>query len=337
MRTVMVLLPTSRIERTEREAIGAAWALSREWSAKVQVALIASTVEGIEGLRWRREAAPEVSEDVGLWIAAHPQLEAYSPELYVSAGEQLINRAHPEVIVFPSRTIALEVAPRLAYRIGAAMATDVIGLRVEDEAVILTKPVYGGKAHAVLAAQRFPLVLCVRPRAFDPFEGELCGDTARRVEVTLDPSSVRTRLVQRIREGAAAGASLEDARVIISGGRGLGGPEGFRMLEALARELDGAVGASRAACDAGWAPASWQIGQTGKKVAPDLYIAVGISGASQHIVGISGAKCIVAINTDPKAPIFKVADLGIIGDYRAVVPALIAEVKRMHMGSPSDV
>lgn len=329
MRTVMVLLPTSRIERAEREAIGAARALSREWSANVQVALIAPTAEGIEGLQGGGAATSEASEEMSLWIAAHPQLATYSPELYVSASEQLIARARPEVIVFPSRTIALEIAPRLAYRIGAAMATDVIELHAEGEAVVITKPVYGGKAHAVLMAQRFPLVLCVRPRAFDPFEGELRAGTPRDLQIACDPSSVRTQLVRRIQEDAAAGVSLEEARVIVSGGRGLGGPEGFRLLEELARWLGGAVGASRAACDAGWVPASWQIGQTGKKVAPDLYIAVGISGASQHIVGISGAKCIVAINTDPKAPIFKVADLGIVGDYRAVVPALIAEIKRM--------
>jgi electron transfer flavoprotein alpha subunit len=345
MRTVLVLLPTSEVKRNEREAIGAARAVAKELGARVSVAFISSTgeIRGLLGHSLNGEGSRGDSEEVGierLLVVAHPQLEPYAPELYVSASEQLLSVVRPDVVLFPGGAIALEIAPRLAYRIGAAIVTDVVGLRgesvssYEGEALVLIKPVYGGKAHAVLVALLgdrvgTPVIVCVRPRAFDPFEGCLSVSRVDSVDVALDPSAARARLVERIREVSAMEVPLEEARIIVSGGRGIGGPEGFRWLQELAQRLGGAVGASRAACDAGWVPASWQIGQTGKKVAPDLYIAIGISGASQHIVGISKAKCIVAINTDPKAPIFKVADFGIVGDYHEVVPALVAEVDRL--------
>ncbi len=341
MRTVLVILPTSEVRRNEREAIGAAQSVVRELRGSVYVAFIGPTSE-IRGLHEEDSRAPE-AEIERLLVVAHPHLEPYAPELYVSASEQLLSAVRPDVILFPGGTIALEIAPRLAHRIGAAIVTDVVGLRsegvpsgsCEEKALVLIKPVYGGKAHAVLVAPRPPVIVCVRPRAFDPFDGRLLRSHVRSVEVALDPSAARARLVERIREASTTGVPLEEARVIVSGGRGMGGPEGFRWLQELAQRLGGAVGASRAACDAGWVPASWQIGQTGKKVAPDLYIAVGISGASQHVVGISKAKCIVAINTDPKAPIFKIADLGIVGEYQKVVPALIAEAERLYEEHPA--
>lgn len=329
MRAILVVLPTGEIGRNEREAVGAARALAATLGADVNVALVGPGAESAADLRKGRGSTTDASASARAFVVAHAALREYAPELYVSALEQLLASARADVILFPGRTIALEIAPRLAYRMKAALATDVIGLRAEDGAVIITKPVYGGKAHAVLVASEPPVVVCVRPRAFDPVEGEIVGGHVERVEVRLDPSWARTRVVERIREESATGASLEEARIIVSGGRGIGGPEGFRLLQELARWLGGAVGASRAACDAGWVPAGWQIGQTGKKVAPDLYIAVGISGASQHVVGISGAKCIVAINPDARAPIFTVADLGIVDTYENIVPALIEEAKRL--------
>ncbi|MCS6817425.1 MAG: electron transfer flavoprotein subunit alpha/FixB family protein [Blastocatellia bacterium] len=329
MRVILVVLPTLEVGRSEREAIGAARLLATAFDAEVNVALIGPAAESIAERREDVSPTSGASASTCAFLVLHPMLREYAPELYVSATEQLLTTVRPDVILFPGRTIALEIAPRLAYRLGAAIATDVIGLRAEDGAVVITKPVYGGKAHAVLVAPQPPVVICVRPRAFDPFEGDFIGERLEPIEVTLDPSSARTRIVERIREESATAVPLEEARIVVGGGRGIGGPEGFRQLEELARLLGGAIGASRAACDAGWVPASWQIGQTGKKIAPDLYVAVGISGASQHVVGISGAKCIVAINTDPRAPIFKVADLGIVEAYENIVPALIEEVKRL--------
>ncbi len=329
MRLILVVLPTPEIGRSEREAIGAARALATAFDGEVNVALIGPVAESIAAYRVGASLASEASANARTFLIAHPMLREYAPELYVSALEQLLAAVRPDVVLFPGRTIALEIAPRLAYRLGTAMVTDAIGLRAEDGAVVITKPVYGGKAHAVVVAPRPPVVVCVRPRAFDPIKEGIAEGGIRWIEVTLDPLLRRTRLLERIQEESATDTALEEARIIVSGGRGMGGPEGFQLLGELARWLGGAVGASRAACDAGWVPASWQIGQTGKKVAPDLYIAVGISGASQHVVGISGARCIVAINKDSRAPIFKVADLGIVEEYERVVPALIEEVKRL--------
>jgi electron transfer flavoprotein alpha subunit len=191
---------------------------------------------------------------------------------------------------------------------------------------------YGGRTVATFAPQRFPVVATVKPRSMEPAV-EQAGRAGEEVllTVTLDASLLRTRVVQRVTE-EVRGVRLENAKVVVSGGRGLKGAEPFKQLEELAQLLKGAVGASRAATDAGWIPASWQVGQTGKTVNPDLYIAVGISGATQHLAGMTGSKTIVAINTDPDAPIFKVAHLGIVGDFKAVLPRFIEKCRELTQG-----
>ncbi|MBI3949831.1 MAG: electron transfer flavoprotein subunit alpha/FixB family protein [Acidobacteria bacterium] len=317
-----IVIASGTIGRSEYEAIGAAKRLADRLGGESMIVIVGPNARGM--------AHDAKSSGVGkIFIAEHPLLAEYSADIYLAATEQAFRAAQSDVLIFPGHTVGLELAPRLAYRINSAIVTDCTNLQaLQGGAVQITKPVYGGKAETLLIAKEPPVAICLRSRSFDPYEPVAASNTEMiPVELALAPSLQRTRVVERIVEESGE-SKLDDARIIVSGGRGIGGPENFRLLEELAQLLNGATGASRAACDAGWVPTSWQIGQTGKKVAPELYIAVGISGASQHMVGISGAKKIVAINKDAKAPIFKAADIGIVDEYQKVIPALIERLKK---------
>jgi electron transfer flavoprotein alpha subunit len=199
----------------------------------------------------------------------------------------------------------------------------------ESKLLLQTKPVYGGNAQAVFTCQSYPQIATVRPKAIAPLE----RDESRKGEVItidagLDPSAIRTKVLEKVPE-EVEGIRLEDAEVIVSGGRGIGGAEGFKQLEELARMLRGAVGATRPPCDNEWVPAGAQIGLTGKIVTPDLYIAVALSGSSQHMSGCSGSKTIVAINKDPEANIFREARFGVVGDWKKVLPAFSEKAKEL--------
>ena len=224
-----------------------------------------------------------------------------------------------------------ELGPRLAHRLKAGFVAEFSDFDVDAASGELqfTRQTYGGKAMAVVQPKAFPVVATAKLRTMEPPTKEE-GRTGEeiRIEVALEPSQLKTRVLEKVQE-EVTGVKLEDAKIVVSGGRGLRGPEGFKVLEQLAQVLKGAVGASRAATDAGWVPPSWQVGQTGKSVSPDLYLAFGISGATQHVAGISGAKNIVAINTDPEAPIYKVAQLGVVGDWKAVATKLIESCKEL--------
>lgn len=264
----------------------------------------------------------------------HPLLKEYQADLHLFALERMAQAADPRVFLLPGNSLGRDLAARLAFRVQGGVVTDVIDVDVQASGKTprFTRQAYGGKAVAVMTPKTLPVVATLKPRTFDPAApaGEKQGKEVT-VEAPLDPGQARTRLVERVQE-ETTGVKLEDARVVVSGGRGLGGPEGFDVLVELARVLNGAVGASRAATDAGWVPSSMQVGQTGKTVSPDLYIAVGISGATQHVAGISGAKTIVAINIDPECSIFKVAHLGIVGDYRTIIPTLTAKCRALMGG-----
>jgi electron transfer flavoprotein alpha subunit len=258
---------------------------------------------------------------------SHPLLHTYQADAYVAALQQAALRARPQVLLLADDSRGREIAPRLAYRLNAGLVTEAVGLRVAGGDLLAERQLYGGRCVAEVPVARFPLVATLKLRSMEPAV-EQPGRTAEELEVpvTLDAALVRTRVVRKVAE-EVRGVKLENARVVVSGGRGLKGPGPFAQLAELAQVLRGAVGASRAATDAGWVPASWQVGQTGKQVSPDLYIAVGISGAIQHLAGMSGSKTIVAINTDPDAPIFKIAHLGIVGDLKAVLPPFIAKCR----------
>lgn len=254
-------------------------------------------------------------------IADQTELAEYQPETCLTALVHLCGEMSPRAVLLAGDSYSQEIAPRLAHRLGGSAVGDAVELRVEGEALHAGRQVYGGKAQAMIELKRMPAVVWLRARSFAPApvrseKGEVTRST---LDIQVDR---RTRVVERKREEQGE-ARLEEARVIVSGGRGIGGPEPFKTeLQPLADLLGAQMAASRAACDAGWVPPTWQVGQTGKKVTPDLYLAIAITGASQHMAGISEAKTISAINTDPDAPIFKHCRFGIVEDYRKVVPLL---------------
>jgi electron transfer flavoprotein alpha subunit len=310
--------------RTEGELLTAGRHLAAGLSGQVEAAVFG--IGGPAADAWAQHALAHGAARV--LEANSPQLEAYQPDLLAAAAEAVFRSAPADVILFPGTTPGLEIAPLFAHKISAAVVVDSTELLAEDGAVRISKPVYGGKAVAGLTARQGPLVVAMRLHAVAPEEPQAASQGQRvQVPFTLDAAIARSQLLER-QEEAGGADRLEEARIIVSGGRGMGAKENFSFLEDLARELGAALGASRAACDLGWVPASWQIGQTGKKVAPDLYLAVGISGASQHMVGVGGARHIVAVNKDPKAPIFQLAELGVVEDYRTFIPALTEALKQ---------
>lgn len=263
---------------------------------------------------------------------SNPALAGLPGEAVLAALLAACRELQPELVLLLGDLTGREVAPRLAARLNAGLLTDCVAFAADDE-LYAVRPVYGGKALAEVAWTTPVKVATVRPRAYAAAARAAAGAGAAPAAVaplpTPDLKAVAepVRVLAETREADGAG-DLENARVIVSGGRGIGGADGFAQLREAALLLCGTVGASRAAVDAGWASPALQVGQTGKAVAPDLYLAVGISGAPQHLAGIAAAQQVVAINSDPDAPMFRRAAAGIVGDWRQVVPALIAALLR---------
>ncbi len=299
---------------------------------------LADAVKGTLGAVVLEETPTGLPEVLGAYGAdrvlavRHPLLGDHPPEACLAALQQVMAQERGEVFLLPDDDAGREVAPRLAHRLGGAVLTEVVEVEVEGGAFIFRRQLYGGRCRGSFVPRRRPVIATLKLRAMEPAMAE-AGRSApvQEVSVSLDPGLVRARVLERVAE-EVRGVKLENARVVVSGGRGLKGPEPFQDLEALAQLLKGAMGASRAATDAGWVPVSRQVGQTGKTVSPDLYIAVGISGAIQHLAGMSSAKTIVAINTDADAPIFKIAHLGIVGDFKAILPPFMRKCRELVQG-----
>jgi electron transfer flavoprotein alpha subunit len=254
-------------------------------------------------------------------LADQQELTNYQPETYLAALVQICKGHAPRAVLLGNDTYSQELTPRLAHRLGGSAVGDVVEVRAVDDVLFVGRQVYGGKAQAVIELNRKPAIVWLRARSFAPAAARDSQAEVRPVKLTID-TDTRTRILERKLEEPGE-VKLEEARVIVSGGRGIGGAEPFENeLKPLAELMGAQMAASRAACDAGWVLPTWQVGQTGKKVSPDLYLAIAITGASQHMAGISEAKTIAAINTDPDAPIFKHARFGIVEDYRKVVPLL---------------
>jgi electron transfer flavoprotein alpha subunit len=260
-------------------------------------------------------------------IVKSADLDQYSNDTWTAALTAVAKESNPSIVLIGQTAVGRDLAPRFAIRIGTAVAMDCIDLCIADGKLLMTRPVYGGAAHAQYTSKTMPQVATVRAKSQERLE----PDTSRAGELTeiaVDVASGMARIVSR-QEMKAEGLRLEDAKVVVSGGRGLGSKEGFEDLTELAEVLGGAVGASRAVVDLGWVPVNMQVGLTGKIVTPDLYIAIGISGASQHLAGITGAKTIVAVNKDKDADIFKVSRYGAVTDWKPFLPALIAECRKL--------
>jgi electron transfer flavoprotein alpha subunit len=264
-------------------------------------------------------------------VAADPSLGQYSSERYCTILAEAATRLQPTAIFMGATAMGKDLAPKLAARLKTSLAADCVALQLDpDDTLVATRPVYGGKLRAVVKSVRPSLqIATLRPNVFTA-PPQATGKTTDIERVNM-PSNL-DRPMATVREVQQAGGGkieLTEAPIIVSGGRGLKGPENFKLVEELAAALGAAVGASRAAVDAGWKPHSYQVGLTGKTVSPQLYIACGISGAIQHQAGMSSARVIVAINNNPNAPIFKLATYGIVGDLFEIIPLLTEEVKRL--------
>ncbi len=266
-----------------------------------------------------------------VYIIDDPILKDYSTETYLIALEKVVREAAPEIILLGHTAAGRDLAPWLAFRLNTGATMDCIALEIDpaNKRLLMTRPVYGGNAQVVQVCETNPQIATVRGKAMTP----LAKDNSRHgevfnINVEIVPGAIKTRVIERKVE-AGAGVKLEEARVVVAGGRGMGGTDGFKQLEEIAGILKGAVGATRPPCDKKWIADTQQIGLTGKVVSPDLYIAVGLSGASQHLGGFSSAKVIVAINKDPDANIFKVAHYGVVADWKTVLPYLTAKLKEV--------
>ena len=256
-------------------------------------------------------------------VADSPALADYLTDLYTNVMAGIVEKEAPTVVVIGASTQGKDLAARLAARLNAGLAMDCVAVRNEGGSIIATRPLYGGKVLAEVALSGSPQMVALRPNAMAIVESAKDGAVEK---IDADPGESRLTFIEKKLE--AEKVELTEADVIVSGGRGMGGDD-YSMIEALAALLGGAVGASRSAVDEGWRPHSDQVGQTGKVVSPNLYIACGISGAIQHLAGMSSSKVIVAVNKDPEAPIFSKADYGVVGDLFELVPLITEEVKKV--------
>jgi electron transfer flavoprotein alpha subunit len=267
-----------------------------------------------------------------VYIVDHPLLASYHSDAYTTVVTRVCQQVNPSIILLGQTDMGRDLAPRLASRLGGglSMGCTELGIDLETKLLMQTRPVYGGNANATYVVRSaHPQIATVRPRSMSALE----RDDSRQgkiiaIEAGIDSSVMRYKVVERIRE-EAEGVKLEDAEVVVAGGRGIGSKENFNMIWELAKLLGGAVGATRPPCEEGWVPASLQIGQTAKVIGPNLYIAVAISGAMQHLATCLGSKTIVAINKDPEASIFKVADYGVVGDYKEALPAFMERCRNL--------
>jgi len=307
------------------ELLGLGRKLANELGEELSTLLMGSKAGGLG-----KEAIAYGADKV--YVAEDGLLDQYNSDAYTQVAADLCRKALPSIMLLGHTDIGCDLAPRLNGRLGGGLAMDCLALSIDPATKLLvsTRPVFGGNAHATMVSKSVrPQMATLRPKTVPPAErNDSRQGQVIPVEGKIDPSALKVTVVDRIKE-EVEGVKLEDAEVVVSGGRGIGSAQNFNMVRELAKVLGAAVGATRPACDEGWAAVSLQVGQSGKVVSPKVYIAVGLSGAMSHISGCLGSKVIVAINKDKEANIFNVAHFGIIADYKEVVPALTAKLKEL--------
>lgn len=260
-----------------------------------------------------------------VYIAQDERLKDYSNEYYSKIAIDLINEIKPEIVLIGATTQGRDLAPRISSSLNTGLTADCTKLDINEKGMLAaTRPTFGGNLMATILCKNFPQMASVRPKVLKKADEPIIKDTQFiEIKPKINEVEKKVELVEFIKNIQTTGKRIDESEIIVAGGKGLKSPEGFKLLEELAQKLGGAVGASRAAVDAGWVDHSIQVGQTGKTVTPKLYIACAISGAIQHTVGMNSADKIIAINKDPKAPIFQIADIGIVGDVFEIIPELI--------------
>ena len=264
-------------------------------------------------------------------VVDSPEYAHYTTDAYAIALCTLVEKYGPTSMLIGATNNGRDLGPRVSCRLHTGLTADCTALDVDEESgnVAWTRPAFGGNLMAtILCPDHRPQIGTVRPGVFKKSDAVEAKAEVIKEDIHVDAKDIRTQVLELIKEADGENVDLEGAEIIVSGGRGVGGPEGFEPVKALADVLGGVVGASRAAVDAGWIAHAHQVGQTGKTVGPKLYIACGISGAIQHVAGMSGSDCIVAINKDPEAPIFDIADYGVVGNLFEVLPVLTEEIKK---------
>lgn len=312
--------------RISLETLAAGAQLAHLAGAPLQAAVLGNDIEELV-------ASLRPYPIAGIYVLEHPLLAEYTSEGFTIGLEQLISLCQPSFVLFPHTYQVRDYAPKLAARFGSSLVSDIIGMQAEAEGIFFLRQLYLGKLLAVIPPGREPAFVSVQAGAFSALRvAETAGSppsgTIEKVRVYIDPEQIASQPEPSVCETNSS-QDLQRAKTVVAGGRGLKSKEDLALVHSLALEMGAPLAASRPVCDNGWVPMDHLVGTSGQAVAPDLYIAVGISGAIQHMLGVKGAKTLVAINQDESAPIFDSAQYGIVGDLRAVVPALIEEVKKL--------
>ncbi len=308
--------------RVTLELLGKARQLAEELNQEVCAVVLGDRVSQLAEILIRYGAQT-------VFVAEHSVLKDYRTIAYTDVLESVLGRYRPNVLLLGATHLGRDLAPRLSRRIGAGLTADCTELSVaaDDNILLQTRPAFGGSVMATIASRYSrPQMATVRPGVMEPLERPENTGRQIRFEVSVEEARIGTRVLEVVREKRDV-VELCDARVIVAGGRGVGDAGGFRVLEELAETIGGAVAGTRVAVEEGWIPMDRQVGQTGQSVRPELYIACGISGAIQHRAGMLNSRYVIAINKDPRAPIFQVCDWGIVGDLHEVVPELVAQLK----------